>query len=132
MPFQPDDHIRTILDNLPMKPGCYIMKNDKGKIIYIGKAKYLRHRVRSYFTVNADGTRKTLKMRAQVRDIDYIITENEVKALILEDADDLDLEFRPRNAHAPVPGTDGVADAQGGCVDVQPGQDVTGVGMRKG
>ncbi|QPC81937.1 excinuclease ABC subunit UvrC [Phototrophicus methaneseepsis] len=85
MPFQPSDHIRTILDNLPMKPGVYIMKNDKGKIIYIGKAKYLRHRVRSYFTANADGTRKTLKMRAQVRDIDYIIAESEVKALILED-----------------------------------------------
>lgn len=85
MPFQPTDHVRTILDNLPMKPGVYIMKNAKDKIIYIGKAKYLRHRVRSYFTQNADGQRKTLQMRAQVRNIEYIITENEVKALILED-----------------------------------------------
>ncbi|MCA9890327.1 MAG: GIY-YIG nuclease family protein, partial [Anaerolineae bacterium] len=58
MPFQPPDHVRTILDNLPMKPGVYIMKNAKDKIIYIGKAKYLRNRVRSYFTQNADGQRK--------------------------------------------------------------------------
>ncbi|MAU08913.1 MAG: excinuclease ABC subunit C [Anaerolineaceae bacterium] len=85
MPFQPTDHVRTILDNLPMKPGVYIMKNAKDKIIYIGKAKYLRNRVRSYFTQNADGQRKTLQMRAKVRNIEYIITENEVKALILED-----------------------------------------------
>jgi len=85
MPFEPTNHVRTILDNLPMKPGVYIMKNDAGKIIYIGKAKYLRNRVRSYFTQNADGRRKTLRMRAQVRDIEFIVTENEVKALILEE-----------------------------------------------
>ncbi|MCA9892397.1 MAG: excinuclease ABC subunit UvrC [Anaerolineae bacterium] len=85
MPFQPPDHVRTILDNLPMKPGVYIMKNAKDKIIYIGKAKYLRNRVRSYFTQNADGQRKTLQMRAQVENIEYIITETEIKALILED-----------------------------------------------
>ncbi|MCA9885033.1 MAG: excinuclease ABC subunit UvrC [Anaerolineae bacterium] len=85
MSFQPPDHVRTILDNLPMKPGVYIMKNAKDKIIYIGKAKYLRNRVRSYFTQNADGQRKTLQMRAQVENIEYIITETEIKALILED-----------------------------------------------
>ncbi len=85
MSYQTPDHIQTILDNLPRKPGVYLMKNDKGKIIYIGKAKRLRDRVRSYFTVNADGRPKTLRMRAQVTDIDFIITANEVKALILEE-----------------------------------------------
>jgi excinuclease ABC subunit C len=85
MTFTPPDNVKTILDNLPTKPGVYIMKNASDKIIYIGKAKVLRHRVRSYFTQNADGRRKTLKMRGQVADIDYIITENEVKALILEE-----------------------------------------------
>lgn len=86
MSYEPSDHIKTILNNLPRKPGVYIMKDKNGKIIYIGKAKYLRNRVRSYFTVNADGRRKTLRMRAKVADIDYILTENEVAALILEES----------------------------------------------
>lgn len=85
MTFVPSEHIQTILANLPMKPGVYLMKNEKGKIIYVGKAKRLRNRVRSYFTTNADGTPKTLIMRGKVRDIDFIVTENEVKALILEE-----------------------------------------------
>lgn len=61
------------------------MKDKNGKIIYIGKAKTLRSRVRSYFTTNADGTSKTLAMRDKVRDIEYIITHNEIEALILEE-----------------------------------------------
>ena len=68
-----------------MKPGVYLMKNNKGKIIYVGKAKRLRSRVRSYFTTIADGRPKTLQMRDNVDDIDFIITENELKALILEE-----------------------------------------------
>ncbi len=83
--YQPPENIKTILDNLPFKPGVYIMKNKEGKIIYVGKAKTLRHRVRSYFSVNADGRPKTLQMRNQVTDIEFIVTENEVKALILEE-----------------------------------------------
>jgi excinuclease ABC subunit C len=85
MDYQPPDQIKTILDNLPTKPGVYLMKNAAGKIIYVGKAKVLRHRVRSYFTVNADGRPKTLQMRSQVANIEFIVTENEVKALILEE-----------------------------------------------
>ncbi|GAB5490827.1 MAG: excinuclease ABC subunit UvrC [Phototrophicaceae bacterium] len=61
------------------------MKDKNGKIIYIGKAKKLRNRVRSYFTTNADGNSKTLSMRVKVRDIEYIITDSEVEALILEE-----------------------------------------------
>src|SRR5688572_12145964 len=85
MDYQPPDKVRTILDNLPFKPGVYLMKNADGKIIYVGKAKTLRHRVRSYFTTNADGRRKTLQMRSQVAEIDFIVTESDVKALILEE-----------------------------------------------
>ncbi len=85
MTYQKPPHIETILKNLPVKPGVYLLKNGKGKIVYIGKAKRLRHRVRSYFTTAADGNSKTLRMRAEVDDIDFIITENEVKALILEE-----------------------------------------------
>src|SRR5688572_24122693 len=79
------ERVKTILDNLPLKPGVYIMKNAKGDIIYVGKAKFLRNRVRSYFTINADGRAKTLQMRTQVVEIDFIVTESDVKALILEE-----------------------------------------------
>lgn len=94
MTYQPPEKVRTILDNLPLKSGVYMMKNDKGKIIYVGKAKKLRHRVRSYFTSNADGTGKTLSMRSKVADIEYIITENEIEALILEET--LIKQHKPR------------------------------------
>ena len=85
MAYQKPQHIETILKNLPAKPGVYLLKNRRGKIIYVGKAKRLRNRVRSYFTTQADGSSKTLRMRQEVTDIDFIITENEVKALILEE-----------------------------------------------
>jgi excinuclease ABC subunit C len=85
MTFQPPENVRTILKNLPMKPGVYLMKDASGKIIYVGKAKRLRDRVRSYFTQNADHQAKTLMMREQVTDIDFIVAESEVKALILEE-----------------------------------------------
>lgn len=85
MAYTPSDHVQSILKNLPVKSGCYLMKDKNGKIIYVGKAKKLRNRVRSYFTTNADGNRKTLTMRGKVRDIEYIITDTEVEALILEE-----------------------------------------------
>jgi excinuclease ABC subunit C len=85
MTFKPPDNIRTILKNLPIKPGVYLMKDATGKIIYVGKAKSLRNRVRSYFTQNADHQPKTLMMRDQVAHIDFIVAENEVKALIVEE-----------------------------------------------
>ena len=85
MGYDKPRHIETILKHLPAKPGVYLLKNGRGKIVYVGKAKRLRHRVRSYFTTVADGNSKTLRMRAEVDDIDFIVTENEVKALILEE-----------------------------------------------
>ncbi len=83
--FQTPEQIETILKNLPLKPGVYLMKDDEGKIIYIGKAKRLRLRVRSYFTSAPQNDPKTLRMRARVADIDFIVTESEVAALILEE-----------------------------------------------
>ena len=85
MSYKKPAHIETILKNLPAKPGVYLLKNGVGKVIYVGKGKRLRNRVRSYFTTAADGNSKTLRMRGLVADIDFIITENEVKALILEE-----------------------------------------------
>ena len=82
--FETPEHIENILRSLPLKPGCYLMKDDQGEIIYVGKAKQLRLRVRSYFQ-NAVTNPKTRRLRERVDDIDIIVTENEVKALILEE-----------------------------------------------
>ncbi len=85
MSFTPSEHIQTILSNLPQKPGVYMMKDKKAEVIYVGKAKKLRNRVRSYFVNSAQHTEKTLRMRDRIVDIDYIVERNEVKALILEE-----------------------------------------------
>lgn len=78
------DHLKRILDTLPLKPGCYIMKNASGEVIYVGKAVSLRSRVRSYFQDHADHDRKTLKLVAQVADLEWIVVGSELEALILE------------------------------------------------
>ena len=78
------DHIQGILDTLPVKPGCYLMKNAAGKIIYIGKAVNLRARVRSYFHAAGDASRKTRRLLYELADIEWIVVESELEALILE------------------------------------------------
>jgi excinuclease ABC subunit C len=85
MTYIPSEHIQTILNNLPQKPGVYLMKDAKGTVIYVGKAKRLRNRVRSYFTNSSLLSEKTLRMRERVVDLEYIVERNEVKALILEE-----------------------------------------------
>ncbi len=85
MTFSPSPHIRTILDNLPQKPGVYLMKGAKDEVLYIGKARRLRNRVRSYFNNSAEHSEKTRRLRDRIRDIDFIVERNEVKALILEE-----------------------------------------------
>jgi len=94
MLFQASDHIRTLVNNLPLKPGVYIMKDIDSKIIYIGKAKVLRNRVRSYFQAGGQLDNKTLQMRSRVVDIEFIVAETEVQALILEET--LIKEHKPR------------------------------------
>jgi excinuclease ABC subunit C len=73
-----------ILDTLPQKPGCYLMKNAAGKVIYVGKAVNLRSRVRSYFQSGADHTPKTEKLVRNIADIEWILVGSELEALILE------------------------------------------------
>ncbi|MFA5076328.1 MAG: excinuclease ABC subunit UvrC [Patescibacteria group bacterium] len=68
---------------LPSKSGCYLMKNQSGQIIYIGKAKNLAKRVKSYFQKN-DSDWKTSQLLTEIRDIETIITRNEAEALLLE------------------------------------------------
>ncbi len=79
------EHIERRLAELPALPGVYIMKNAQGKIIYIGKAKVLKNRVRSYFDgSDHTGHRAATLMLPYIRDIEWIITESEEEALILE------------------------------------------------
>jgi excinuclease ABC subunit C len=78
------DHLQGILDSLPVKPGCYIMKNAAGEIIYVGKAIILRNRVRSYFRSNSDIEFKTRQMVRHIADIEWIVVGSELEALILE------------------------------------------------
>ncbi|MBD0372213.1 MAG: excinuclease ABC subunit UvrC [Pyrinomonadaceae bacterium] len=72
------------LQNLPTQPGVYLHKDDAGKIIYVGKAKNLRNRVRSYFQSGRGHDRKTRELVRRIRDLEFIITDNEVEALVLE------------------------------------------------
>ncbi len=70
--------------NLPLNPGVYIMKDAHGKIIYIGKAKALKDRVSQYFGSQKNHEEKVRKMVANVNDFDYILTDSEFEALVLE------------------------------------------------
>ena len=72
------------LETLPDKPGVYLFKDPSRKVIYIGKAKSLKHRVRSYFQFSRNLDEKTETLRDHIQDLDYIITDNELEALFLE------------------------------------------------
>jgi excinuclease ABC subunit C len=72
------------LHNLPVSPGVYLHKDDAGKIIYIGKAKNLRNRVRSYFQSGRGHDRKTRELVRRISDLEFIVTDTEVEALVLE------------------------------------------------
>ncbi len=76
------DHLKEKLAVLPEQPGCYLMKDKNGTVIYVGKAKVLKNRVRSYFTGTHDG--KTLRLVNEIADFEYIVTSSNVEALILE------------------------------------------------
>jgi excinuclease ABC subunit C len=79
-----NDHIQQILETLPDKPGCYLMKDDKGRIIYVGKAINLRNRVRSYFHATAQEHPKTRRLVRDIADVEWIVVGSELEALILE------------------------------------------------
>ena len=79
-----DDNLREKLKHLPTDPGAYLMKDSHGEVIYVGKAASLRSRVRSYFQKGQAHDTKTLLMLAKVQDVDWIVTDSEVEALMLE------------------------------------------------
>ena len=76
------DKIKEKLSLLTTEPGCYLMKNVDGKIIYVGKAKNLKRRVSSYF--NREHTGKTKALVENICDFEYIVTQTEVESLLLE------------------------------------------------
>ena len=79
-----DDSLRDKLTHLPNKPGAYMMKDQHGEVIYVGKAASLRSRVRSYFQKGQAHEAKVLVMLSKVQDVDWIVTDSEVEALMLE------------------------------------------------
>lgn len=76
--------LQTKLENLPTNPGVYLMKNDQGEIIYVGKAINLRNRVRSYFRELKPDQAKTKALVKHIADLEYILADNELEALVLE------------------------------------------------
>lgn len=76
------DNIKEKLAVLPDQPGCYLMKDKHGTVIYVGKSKVLKNRVRSYFTGANDA--KTQRLVTEIVDFEYIVTSSEIEALILE------------------------------------------------
>lgn len=87
------EHIKTILAIIPEKPGCYQYFDEKGTIIYVGKAKNLKRRVSSYFNKQHDSN-KTRVLVKQIRDIKYFVVETEEDALLLEN--NLIKQYHPR------------------------------------
>ncbi|MGH1647436.1 excinuclease ABC subunit UvrC [Enterococcus gilvus] len=77
-----NERIRNKLALLPDQPGCYLMKDKNGTIIYVGKAKILKNRVRSYFT--GSHNTKTERLVSEIVDFEYIVTESNIEALLLE------------------------------------------------
>jgi excinuclease ABC subunit C len=89
-----DAHLRAILRQLPLAPGVYLMKDAGGRVLYVGKADLLRHRVRSYFGSKAALDARILRMVGEVADVDYIVTDTVSEAFLLEN--NLIKEHRPR------------------------------------
>lgn len=76
--------LRDKANHLPLEPGVYLMKNAEGTIIYVGKAKALKNRVTSYFRSNSQHTPKTIKLVEHIYDFEFIVTQTELDALVLE------------------------------------------------
>src|ERR671935_418803 len=72
------------LERIPDRPGIYIYRDGKAQVLYVGKAASLRSRVRSYFQESRPHDPKTDSLVRQIRDLEYIVTDNELEALMLE------------------------------------------------
>lgn len=88
-----EESLKNILKNIPNKPGCYQFYDDKEVIIYVGKAKNLKSRVSSYF-INKHQGLKTSVLVSKIRDIKYIVVNNESETLLLEN--NLIKKYKPK------------------------------------
>jgi len=84
MPDPPLSRLEARLEQLPASPGVYMFKNAEGSILYVGKARVLRNRVRSYFQAGHEGTFHKVSMVAEIADLDILVTDSESEALALE------------------------------------------------
>lgn len=93
-PESPRVSLQTKIANLPASPGVYLFRSSRGVVIYIGKAKSLKNRVRTYFQKTASADIKTRQLVSRIADFELIVTDTEIEALILEA--NLVKEHRPR------------------------------------
>ena len=89
-----DINFKEKLQGLPQKPGVYLFKNSDGQILYVGKAKNLRNRVRSYFVRSNNHLPRTAIMIGEIADLDFVVVSSEVESLILEN--NFIKQYRPR------------------------------------
>ena len=82
--LQQPERLKARLKEVPSEPGCYLMRDQDDRILYIGKAKALRQRVRSYFQNGQQHSPRIALMVRQVCDIEFIVTDSEAEALALE------------------------------------------------
>src|SRR3954468_18520025 len=80
----PSERVAEQLKNVPTRPGVYLFRDERGEVLYVGKAKALRPRVRSYFQQSGDSRAAIQQLPARVADIEVIVTGTEVEALHLE------------------------------------------------
>src|SRR4051794_15142606 len=92
--YLPSMELRDKVGQLPFAPGVYLYKDVGGRVIYVGKAKSLRNRVRSYFSEDKLGDIKTGTLISEACDVDYILVDNEKEALALEN--NLIKQYKPR------------------------------------
>jgi len=87
------EQLREKVRRFPEQPGVYLIKDANERVIYVGKALSLRQRVRSYLAENTSGSPRLKSLQTNLVDIDYVVTDSEVEALILECS--LIKEYRP-------------------------------------
>lgn len=80
----PTDEVAAKLKKLPASPGCYIYRDENGAVLYVGKALVLKNRVRSYFQSSTRHSTRIARLVARVRDIEWIVVDSEIEALVLE------------------------------------------------
>ncbi len=94
MPDRPPAQIERKIASLPDKPGVYLWKDTKGRVLYVGKAKRLRQRVRGYLSADYSDSPRSHMLRKLIADLDTIVAPSESQALLLEN--NLIKQYRPR------------------------------------